>query len=96
MKQRGVRRHYIGPSRDVARMGFVCGFRPGRDYVCHVQPDNHRRASGDATVIRRLIWSGLLYFLGYAAGHMCIPELLYFCFYSEVAVVTHWGTPRDP
>ena len=36
------------------------------------------------TPIHRSILSDLLCFLGHFAGHMCIPELLCFCFYGEV------------
>ena len=75
---------YIGPSRDVARMEFICGFQPERGYVCHVQPDGHRRASGHAPAIDRSIWSDLLCFPGNAVGHMCIPELLCLYFYGEL------------
>ena len=50
-----MRRLYIGPSRDVAQMESVCGFRPGRDYACHVRLSSRRRASGHAPVIRRSI-----------------------------------------
>ena len=80
----GVQRLYIGPSRDVARIEFVCGFRPGRGYACHVQLDSRRRASGHAPVIRRSIWSDLLTFPSRAAGHMYIPELLCPYLYDEV------------
>ena len=75
-----MRHLYIGPSQ----MEFICGFRPGCYYVCHVQPDGHRCASGHAPVIHRLILSDLLCFPGCAAGHVYIPELLYFCLFSEV------------
>ena len=74
---------YIGPRRDVARMESVCGFRPGRDYACHVWLDSRRRVSGHAPAIRRSIWSVLLYYPGPAAGHMYIPELFYLCLYGE-------------
>ena len=40
---------------------------------------------GHAPAIHRSIWSGLLYLLCHAAGHVCIPELLCFYFFSEVA-----------
>ena len=65
-------------------MESVCGFRPGRDYACHVWLDSHRRASRHAPVIRRSIWPDLLYSSSPAAGHMCILELLCLCFYGEV------------
>ena len=83
VKQRGVRRLY-GTSRDVARMELVCGSRPGHGYVCHVQPDGHHRALRPAPVIHRLILSDLLSFPNHVAGHVCIPELLYFCLFGEV------------
>ena len=51
-------------------MESVCGFRPGRGYACHVRLDSRRRMLGHAPVIRRSIWSGLLYFAGPVAGHM--------------------------
>ena len=35
-------------------------------------------------MIRRSIWSILLYCPGPAAGHMYIPELFYLCLYGEV------------
>ena len=35
-------------------------------------------------MIRRSIWSDLLYCPGLAAGHMYIPELLYLYLYGEV------------
>ena len=65
-------------------MESVCGFRPGRGYVCHVRLDSRRHAPGDAPAIRSLIWSDLLYCPGLAAGHMYIPELLYLYLYGEV------------
>ena len=34
--------------------------------------------------IRRSIWPDLPYSSGHAAGHMCIPELLCLCPYSEI------------
>ena len=79
-----MRRLYIGPSRDVARMEFVCDFWPWRDYTCHVRLDSRGRASGHAPVIRRSIWSNLLYCPGLAASYMYIPELLYLYLYGEV------------
>ena len=78
---------YIGPSRDVARVEFICGFRLGRGYVCRVRLDGRRRASAHAPAIRRLIWSDLLYFPGLVVSHMCIPELFFLCFYGEVVRV---------
>ena len=39
---------------------------------------------GARPVIHRMILSGLLYFPSRAAGHVYIPELLYFCLFSEV------------
>ena len=68
-------------------MEFVYGFQPGHGYVCHVQPDGHRRASGHTPAIRRLIWYDLLCFPGHAAGHIYVPELLCLCFYGEVVRV---------
>ena len=79
-----MRRLYIGPRRDVARMEFVCGFRLGRGYVSHVRLDCHRRASAHAPAIRRSIWSDLLYCPGPAAGRMYIPEQLCLYLYGEV------------
>ena len=79
---------YIGPSHDVARTEFICDFRPGRGYVCRVPPGGYRRASGHAPVIHRLILSDLLCFPNHAAGHVYIPELLYFCLFGE-AVRAH-------
>ena len=79
-----MRRLCIGPSRDVAQMEFVCGFRPGRDYACRVRLDSHRRTSGHAPAIRRSIWSDLLYCPGLAADHVYVPELLYPYLYGEV------------
>ena len=76
-----MRRPYITPSRDVARMEFVCGFRLGHGYVCYVRLDG---VSAHAPAIRRSIWSDLLCFLGHDVGHMCIPELLCLSFYGEV------------
>ena len=85
-----MRRLYIDPSRDVARMESVCGFRPGHDYACHVRLDSRRRASGHAPAIHRLIWSNLLYFLGHVVGHMCMSELLFLRFYGEVMRAGVW------
>ena len=82
-----MRRLYIGPSRNAAQMESVCGFRPGHDYACHVRLDSRRHASGHAPAIRRLIWPGLLYSSGPAAGHTCIPELFCLCLYGEVVWV---------
>ena len=65
-------------------MKSVCGFWPGRGYACRARLDSHLLAPGDAPVIHRLIWSDLLYFPGPVVGHMCIPELLFLCFYDEV------------
>ena len=79
-----MRRLYIGPIRDAARMEFVCGFRLGRGYVCHVRLDGRHRASAHAPVIRRSIWSNLLYCPGPTVGHMYVPELFYLCLYGEV------------
>ena len=79
-----MRRLYIGPGRDVARMESVCGFRLGRGYACHVRLDSRHRASGHAPAIHRSIWSDLLYFPGLAAGHMYFPELLCLYLYGEV------------
>ena len=56
-----------------------------RAWLCLARPvDGHHRASGHASAIHRSIWSHLLCFPGHTAGHMCIPELLCFCFYGEV------------
>ena len=79
-----MRRLYIGPSCDVARMESVCGFRRGRDYAYRVRLDSRRHALGRAPVIRRSIWSDLLYCPGLATGHMYIPELLCLYLYGEV------------
>ena len=68
-------------------MESVCGFRLGRGYV---RLDIRRRALGHAPVIRRSIWYDLPYFLGLAAGHMYIPELL--CLYLDDEVV--WAGVR--
>ena len=84
MKQRGVRRLYVWPRRDVARMEFVCGFQLGRDYACRVRLDSRYRVSGHVPVIRRSIWCVLLYCPGAAKGHMYISELFYLCLYGEV------------
>ena len=65
-------------------MESVCIFRPGRGYTCHIRLDSRRRALGHAPVIRRSIWSDLLYFPGPTAGHMYIPELLCLYLYGEV------------
>ena len=73
----------IGPSRDVARIELVCRFQPGRGYVCHVQPDGHRRASRHAPVIRRLILSNLLSLANRVAGHVYDQEIFYHCLYDE-------------
>ena len=75
---------YIRLGRDVAWMEFVCGFWPGRGYVCHIQSGGHRRASGHALMIHRSILSDLLCFPSHAACHVYIPELLYFYLFSEV------------
>ena len=85
-----MRRLYIGPSRDVAQMESVCGFRPGRGYACHVRLDSRHRAPGHAPAIRRSIWSDLLYYPGPATGHMYIPELLYLYLYDEVVLAGVW------
>ena len=76
-------RLYIGPSRDAARMESVCGFRPVRDYVCHVRLDSRRRMLGHVLAIRRSIWYVLLYFSGPAEGHMYDHELIYLCLCDE-------------
>ena len=65
-------------------MKSVCGFQPGRGYACRARLDSRLLAPGHAPAIRRLICSDLLYFLGPIVGHMCIPELLFLCFYGEV------------
>ena len=65
-------------------MEFVYGFWPGHGYACHVRLDSRRRSLGHAPVIRRSIWSDLLYFAGPAEGHMYMPELFYPCLYTEV------------
>ena len=85
-----MRRLYIGPSRDVARMESICGFRPGRGYACHVRLGIRRRASGHAPVIHRSIWYDLLYFPRLAVGRTYTPELLCLCFYGEVL----WASVR--
>ena len=64
-------------------MVSVCGFRLGRYCTCHVRLDSHHRVSRHAPVIRRSIWSNLVYFPGPAAGHMYIPELLCLYLYDE-------------
>ena len=79
-----MRRLYIGPRRDVALMEFVCGFRPGRDYVYHVKPDGHLVHRGTPPVIHRLILRVLLYCPSPAAGRLDNRELRYFCLYGEV------------
>ena len=71
-------------------MKFVCDFRPGRGYACRARLDSRPLTPEHAPVIRRLIWSDLLYFPGPVAGHMCIPELLFLCFYSEVVRAGVW------
>ena len=78
-----MQRLYIGPSRDVVRMELICGFQPRRGYVPHVQPDGRHHASRHAPVIHRLILSDLLSFPNRVAGHVYIPELLYFCLFGE-------------
>ena len=65
-------------------MEFICGFWPGRGYVCHVRPDGHCRALGHTPAIHRLIWYVLLYCPGPAVGRMYIPELLCLYLYNEV------------
>ena len=82
----GVWRLYIGPSRAVARMEFVCGFWPGRGYICHVRSGGHHRAPGLTPAIRRSIWSGLLCSPSHTAGHVCIPELLCFYLFGDVVL----------
>ena len=79
-----MRRLYIGPSRDVARMESVCGFRPRRDYACHVRLDSPRRVLKHVLAIRRSILYVLLYCPGPAEGHVYDPELSYPCLYGEV------------
>ena len=59
-------------------------FWPERRCACRVRVDSRPHVPGHAPAIRILILSDLLYFPGPVIGHMCIPELLFLCFYGEV------------
>ena len=85
-----MRHLYIGPDRVVVQMESVYDFQPGRDCACHAWLDSHRRASGHAPAIRRSIWPDLLYSLGPATGHTCIPKQFCLCLYGEVGRVGVW------
>ena len=65
-----------------------CGYRPGRDYVCHVRIGSRHPESGTVLAIRRLIWCVLLYCPGPTEGRMYIPEMFYLCFDVEVGRAT--------
>ena len=41
-------------------------------------------------MIRRLILSDVLFFPSRAAGHVYIPELLYFCLFGEAVRASVW------
>ena len=65
-------------------MKSACGYRPGRDSVCHVRIGSRRRESKNVLAIRKLIWCVLLYCLALAEGRMYGPELLCPCFCEAV------------
>ena len=67
-------------SSDGVRMRFSA--RVG--YAYRTRLDSPPLAPKHAPAIRRLTWSDLLYFLGHVVGRMCIPELLFLCFFGEV------------
>ena len=82
-----MRRLYIGPRHNAVRMVSVCGFRPGRGCVCRSRCDGRLLALGPAPLIRILIWSDWLYYLGPVVGHKCILQLLSFYLYGGVVQV---------
>ena len=72
-------------------MESVCGgFQPGVGCVYRTRLDSPPLAPEHAPVIRRLSWSDLPYFPGPVVGRICIPELLFLCFYSEVVRAGVW------
>ena len=62
----------------------VCGIRPGQVCACYIQLDDHCCMLGRTPAIRRSIWFVLLCFPNRTAGHVCIPELLYFYLFGDV------------
>ena len=66
-------------------MASVFGYGPELGYVVRARLDGRYLVLEHVPLIRRLIWSGRLYYPGPDVTRTCSPELLPLCVYDEVA-----------